>query len=124
MLVPQGNHCSRVKYVVDFSLECLFNSSSSDITLGCSSGEGLPRNDYNHVRGNYAFVDIASGMEVACFSNDFSLEFIVIHVDGWLNEHNRRRSARAHHDALGNHVTAHSTSVVFNGLGVASKTAL
>ena len=63
-------------------------------------------------------------MEVACFSNDLSLEFILIHVDGWLDEHDRRRSPGADHDAFRNQVTAHSPSVVFNGLGVASKTAL
>ena len=67
---------------------------------------------------------IASGMEVARFSNNLFLEFILIHVDGWLDEHNRRRSAGANHDALGDHVAAHSTSVVFDGLGIASKTAL
>ena len=61
-------------------------------------------------------------MEVACFPNDLSLELVVVHVDGGLDEHDGRRSSAPHHDALRNQGAAHSTRVILDGLGIAPQT--
>jgi len=63
-------------------------------------------------------------MEVARFPDDFFPEFVVVHVDGRLNEHNGRGTAASNNNALSDQGTAHSTRVILYGFGVASQAGL
>ena len=63
-------------------------------------------------------------MELTGLSDDLFLELIMVHIAGWLNEHDRRRPSRAYDNAFCNEVSAHRTSVVFDCLGVASEAGL
>jgi len=63
-------------------------------------------------------------MEVASFPQDLFLELVVVHVDSGLDEHDGGWSTAANYDTLCNETWAHCACVVFNGLGIASKTGL
>jgi hypothetical protein len=60
-------------------------------------------------------VEVPSGVEMACLSDDLLLDLVVVNVTSKLNEQDRRWTSGAYNDALLDKVSARSTNIVFNG---------
>ena len=101
-------------YLIEYGFVCLFNSFATDISLGGSTRQRLPRNDDNHVWGSDTLIGIVSGMELSRFFNDLLFELSMVHIHLRLQKQDWGRTARAYDYAVSNQVTARRQHVVFN----------
>ena len=100
--------------LVELGFVRLFHSFSSDIAFSSCAWQGVARDDDNHVRGGDTFMEIAPGMEMPCLSNDLLLELAVIHIESWLDKHDRGWATNAYNYAFGNEVSTRHASIVFD----------
>src|SRR5258706_9797066 len=82
------------------------------------------RNNYDHVGGSYALVEVTPRMEMSCLSKNFFLEFVVVSVDCRFDEHYRRGTTTPDDNAFRDNSGTHCSGVIFDRFGIATKAVL
>jgi|ERR1700723_2094044 hypothetical protein len=100
------------------------DSCASDVALCGSARQTFRRHNDNKIRRRDLFVEITSGVEQACITNDLVLQLVVICVTRRLNKESGRGPAIAYDNALLDEMSAGFPHILFDGSEVVSQLGL